>query len=175
MIKSKISIVTGGARSGKSSYASELAKESNLDVIYLATAQIKDEEMKNRIEIHRSSRPASWKTIEEPINVIGAVSKEEIKNRCVIVDCLTLYVTNLILADYTDEMIFERARQVASFFKREVLFPIFVTNEVGSGIVPENHLARRFRDVSGMVNQIFSRYSDTVYLVACGIPVKIKG
>ena len=177
----KIVLVTGGARSGKSTFAEKLAASLGSRVAYLATAEIWDREMAERVELHRERRPGEWTTFEAPRQaemVIGAIDKQI---EVLLFDCLTVYTSNCLLAQPEEavpslrrESVLESLRQVivaAEEFNGTV---IFVTNEVGDGIVPENRLAREFRDLAGLVNQLVAAAAQEVYLVVCGLPVEIK-
>ena len=170
-------LVTGGARSGKSHFAQEMAARTPGPHAYLATAQTLDEEMARRIEAHRKARPSEWAIIEEPWAVPEALRKAAGAARTVILDCVTLWMTNLILQDgHFDERraavaaneLLDAAQSVAG------ATVIVVSNEVGSGVVPDNELARRFRDCAGRANQVIAAQADEVYLLASGIPIRIK-
>ncbi|GAV22010.1 bifunctional adenosylcobinamide kinase/adenosylcobinamide-phosphate guanylyltransferase [Carboxydothermus pertinax] len=163
-------LITGGVRSGKSSFAEKLATSFGEKVVYVATATAGDEEMRERIAKHQSRRPPNWTTVEEPVNLRDVLLTA--RGDAVLVDCLTLWVTNLLLKE---EDVVGKAYEVVEIFPKITVPLIFVTNEVGSGIVPDNPLARKFRDVAGLVNQVFAKYCDEVYLTVAGIPVKIKG
>ena len=155
----RLTLVLGGARSGKSRYAESLITAQAPPWIYVATAQAGDDEMAERIERHRAERPASWRTIEEPVDLAGALRSVE-PDACVVVDCLTLWVANTMDA--------ELAREAAAVAAARPGRTIVVTNEVGMGIVPENELARRYRDILGRVNATFADAADTTYLVVAG-------
>ncbi len=169
--------ITGGARSGKSKLALKLAERTGGKVAFIATAQAGDDEMAERILIHKKSRPKEWTTIEEPIDIPSAISKVA-DHDVAIIDCLTLLLSNLMLEDngldetdgILDEM--EDLVKASGSFEGTV---IIVSNEVGMGIVPENELARKFRDLAGRANQIMANAADEVYLCVSGIPVKLKG
>ena len=169
---SKIIFITGGARSGKSDFAIKIAKKFNRRVAFIATCIPEDKEMLERIKIHKSNRPLDWETIEEPKNLIPVLRK--LKNKTVIIDCITLLVSNLLLSGISDEEILKDIKEIIKVLKRSNLKVIFVSNEVGAGIVPANKIARRFRDLAGRVNQIIAQNSDECYLLVAGIPVKIK-
>ena len=171
----EIIFILGGCRSGKSRYAVKLAEGFAGDrKIYIATADPGDDEMKQRIEQHQKERSKSWTTIEEPILLPEAIDENSPKSDLILVDCLTLWISNILLEtnnmDNTSKHI-ERLIQSLANVKCPV---ILVSNEVGTGIVPENALARRFRDVAGHVNQNVAACSDKVIWMAAGIPVKIK-
>lgn len=164
--------VTGGARSGKSSYAEGLAAQAGEAVTYLATAQAFDDEMRERIGRHRAERPADWHTVEEPLNVVQAV--QDAKTPTLLLDCLSVWVGNLMHFEYTDDQILAQAEALAQAARSGPGTTIFVTNEVGFGIVPDNALARRYRDVLGWVNQKCAAASAEAYLVVSGLPLRLK-
>ena len=172
----KIIFITGGARSGKSKLALKLAKKFGKNVVFLATALPKDKEMAKRIKIHRKKRPEDWKTVVEDKNLLKVI-KEEIKEsfcRLLIIDCLTLFISNLLLSDEGEEEILKQIKEIMKLLQKAKYTTIIVSNEVGSGIVPPNKLARKFRDVAGLANQVVAKEVDEVYLVVAGIPIKIK-
>jgi adenosyl cobinamide kinase/adenosyl cobinamide phosphate guanylyltransferase len=158
-------LILGGARSGKSDRALRMAVESGLPVTFIATASAGDSEMDERIRRHRASRPLDWTTVEEPIDIVSAAGGAPAAD-FVIVDCLTLWVSNLLGAGWTAEQVQTAARQAADALasRRGAV----VTNEVGLGIVPANELARRFRDVLGDVNTAFARCADRSVLMVAG-------
>jgi len=180
MERGKLVLVTGGARSGKSSFAEKLAKEANKDVTYLATSQALDEEMALRIKEHKKRRPRNWKTIEEPLNASSVIEKEGKSDRVILLDCLALLVANLIFSkgDSTsepiDQAVLNEIKTLAKISKNVPASVIIVTNEVGMGIVPEYPLGRAYRDTLGKANQILASEADEVYLLICGIPVNVK-
>ena len=162
-------LITGGARSGKSRFAEKLAAAFE-NVVYIATAQAFDDEMRDRIEKHRERRPSTWKTIESPFDAHREI--EKLHADCFLFDCLTVYLSNFLLRNEgsADEY-FDRLLEAARKFKGTA---IFVTNEVGSGIVPMNELARKFRDLQGLTNQKFAAIADEVYICACGLSLRLK-
>jgi len=166
-------LVLGGARSGKSALAERLAAGSGLSGSHIATAEALDEEMRERIERHRADRPGHWQTIEAPCALALALRQEAAPDRCLIVDCLTLWLTHLMLAE--DASLLERER--AALLDTLPNLPgriILVANEVGLGIVPDNALARRFRDEAGRLNQAIAALSAQVVFVAAGLPLTMK-
>ena len=170
-------LVTGGSRSGKSRFAQALALQKPGPCSFVATAQALDEEMEARIQSHRRSRPAGWAVVEEPIRVPEAVRRALGSARTVLLDCVTLWISNLLLADETFEegRAEERAQQlVAASRGAPGAVLIVVTNEVGSGVVPDSALGRRFRDCAGRANEVIARGADEVYLLVSGIPLRIK-
>jgi adenosylcobinamide kinase/adenosylcobinamide-phosphate guanylyltransferase len=164
-----IELILGGARSGKSRIAQQAALESGLEVVVCATAQAFDEEMAQRIARHRAERPAIWRTVEEPLELASALAREAAPGRCLLVDCLTLWLSNLIFARREDEI-----DALLALLPALAGHLILVSNEVGWGIVPENELARRFRDEQGRLNQRIAQIADRVTLVAAGLPLTLK-
>ncbi|MBI5236829.1 MAG: bifunctional adenosylcobinamide kinase/adenosylcobinamide-phosphate guanylyltransferase [Deltaproteobacteria bacterium] len=169
----KFVFVIGGARSGKSSFALKFASAMPGEKTYMATGAASDPEMKVRIETHKRSRGNGWKTIEEPRNIAAKLLSAG-RNGVILLDCLTLWISNLMEAGLTDDEIMKEAEAFAASCRKVKANVVAVSNETGQGIVPENRLARRFRDVSGLVNQMMAQEADSVYFVAAGIPVKIK-
>jgi adenosylcobinamide kinase/adenosylcobinamide-phosphate guanylyltransferase len=165
-----IELVIGGARSGKSSYAERQARDSGLPVTYIATGEARDEEMAERIAHHRSRRPAGWHSVEEPLALADALAREAAAEKCLLVDCLTLWLSNSMFARREDEI--ETLLKVLPSLPGRI---ILVSNEVGWGIVPENALARRFRDEQGRLNQRIAAIAEQVTLVAAGLPLTLKG
>ncbi len=171
-------LVIGGARSGKSSYAERFAqkleKEEQKSVIFIATAEVTDKEMENRIKRHKNERPQHWLTIEEPLNpheIIPGFTE----NQIVILDCLSLLLNNWIfIDDCSEEQFFERAHALSSAIERTEAQVIMVTNEVGQGIVPADEITRKYRDWLGWLNQEIARVSSSVILVVAGIPVDLR-
>jgi adenosylcobinamide kinase/adenosylcobinamide-phosphate guanylyltransferase len=160
----------GGARSGKSAHAERLVTASPAPWTYIATAQAFDDEMRDRIALHQSRRGAGWQTVDAPFELVEALEAVE-TGRPVLVDCLTLWLTNHMLAEH--ELPDECDRLVSVFGKPRG--PWFVvSNEVGLGIVPDNALARRFRDEAGLLNQRVAAVSDTVLFMTAGLPIKVK-
>ncbi len=170
---SKLIFITGGVRSGKSSYAVELAQQLSSDVAFLATASSGDEEMKQRIKHHQRNRPSHWITIEEQRDVASQLKEINTPGRVIIVDCLTLLISNL-LDSLSDEEILHQIRKIPRYAEMFNLTTIVISNEVGWGIVPTHPLGRRFRDLSGQASQILAHYAKEVYLMLSGIPLKIK-
>lgn len=172
---SKIIFIVGGARSGKSSYAMKLAKETKkIKVGFIATGQARDSEMKKRILLHKKSRPCHWKTFEEPCNLSNLLKKNAANFDVLIIDCLTLFVSNLLLKKYKEEAIIAEINKVLSLLRGVKAKSIIVSNEVGLGIVPANKLSRNFRDIAGKVNQAVSQNSDKVFFMVAGLPLKVK-
>ncbi len=170
----EIIFVLGGARSGKSSFAESLAKESSDNVAYVATyvPYTTDEEMKERINHHQKSRPSFWKNYEEGYSIAPLL--KNIDSEVIVIDCMTIYTSNLMLADKTEEDIKSNVGQMISSLKDVDYKAIIVANEVGLGVVPETPLGRKFRDIAGRVNQSIAKEADSVYFTAAGIPLKMK-
>jgi len=172
-VEPKLILITGATRSRKSRFAQELAKGWGGPVAFIATAAPRDEEMERRIEEHRRGRPRHWVTIEEERELVRALESLE-GIGTVIIDCLTLWVSNLLEGGLGQEEVLREAGLLRDQLLRSPYRAILVTNEVGWGIVPVNPLARRFRDTAGMVNQLFASSADEVYLMVAGIPLRIK-
>lgn len=170
----KIAFITGGARSGKSAFAEQIAAEQGGTRAYLATAQALDAEMVARIEHHRKRRGSTWDTYEEPLAIADLVLRLNGKYQVLLLDCLTLWLSNIIARTDDDVAVISQVDGLAAAFRRFDGMAIIVSNEVGLGIVPDNPLARRFRDVAGLANQRFARDADEAYFLAAGIPVRIK-
>lgn len=170
----KIILILGGARSGKSTHAVILAKKHK-KTAFIATCQPLDKEMRERILLHKEARPKSWKTFEEPKDIEGLLRKIGNEFDCVIIDCLTLLVSNLILAGHKEEDILKKIKAIAANLRKKKAKIIIVSNEVGLGIVPANRLGRGFRDITGRVNQIAAKIADEVLFIVSGVPLKIKG
>ena len=173
----RLVIVLGGARAGKSTYALRLAQESDGAVCFIATAQAFDDDMSTRIDRHRSERPAGWQTIEEPYEIDSAL-RAAAEASVVIVDCLTLFVSNWLLRETDESKCEQKLREITVDFlntaqqQRQTI--ICVANEVGLGVVPETRLGRTFRDLLGRVNQDFAQAADEVYLLVAGIKMQLK-
>ena len=165
-------LILGGARSGKSRLAEDLVVTTR-PVTLIATAEPGDEEMRERILQHQEARPPDWSLIEEPIDLIGALGRADPAS-AVVVDCLTLWVSNLIGEGLGDDEIEDRALAAAKQTASRQLATVVVSNEVGSGIVPVNPLARRYRDLLGRVNTIWADTVDQVYLTVAGGVVPVQ-
>lgn len=164
--------ITGGARSGKSRFARHLAGDFQR-VSFLATAQARDPEMKARIERHRAKRNPLWETVEEPLELVSVLSGDGCAE-AVLVDCITLWIANLMGLGLGDEAILEKGNQLAGLLREPARTVICVSNEVGSAIVPATPDGRRFRDLAGEMNQILAAACRRVYWLVSGIPVRIK-
>lgn len=180
-----ITLVTGGARSGKSGFAGRLAARSGLQVVYLATGRAGDTEMDERIRLHRANRPADWLTVEEPLRLGATLRAHARADRCVVIDCLTLWLTNLIQIDHPDAGDVARLEPGPMFSaERADLLDalsglpgqaILVSNEVGMGVVPLGALNRFFVDEAGRLNQAIAALAGRVVWMMAGCPVLAKG
>lgn len=173
-----VHLILGGARSGKSAYAEQLASQSKQAVTYIATAQVYDDEFAKRIEHHKARRPSDWSIIEAPFNLADTLTMHDKENTCVIVDCLTLWLAQCICPDCespeTVNWDKERAAllDILPSLKSTVLL---VSNEVGMGIVPLGEINRQFQDAQGRLNQMVALAADQVSFIAAGLPLKLKG
>ena len=179
----KIILITGGQRSGKSEFAEQLALTYDTNPIYLATSRIWDDEFKNRVEMHKARRGDMWENIEEE----KYLSNHNVNHRTVVIDCVTLWATNFFFDLQVESMKSAKAdamhventlnllkEEFSKFTNQDATF-IFVTNEIGSGGVSENHIQRKFTDVEGWINQFIAKHADEVVMMVSGIPLKIKG
>jgi adenosylcobinamide kinase / adenosylcobinamide-phosphate guanylyltransferase len=167
-------LILGGARSGKSALAERLARESGQEVVYIATAQAHDAEMAARIAHHRDRRPGHWQSVEEPLALADTLRAYAHADRCVLVDCLTLWLSNL-LSDADDQRLgreCEALLEVLPALSGELLF---VSNEVGLGVIPMGELTRRFVDEAGRLHQAMAARCERVLFVAAGLPLPLKG
>jgi len=170
----QITFITGGARSGKSAFAEKLAGERAGKRAYLATAQALDAEMVERIEHHRRRRGDAWDTFEEPLAVAELVRKLSGRYQVLLLDCLTLWLSNVMARTGSDREIGSQVDDLTAALRGFGGSVLVVSNEVGLGIVPDNALARRFRDLAGFANQKVAQTSDDAYFLAAGMPMKIK-
>lgn len=167
-----ITLVIGGASSGKSAFAEALVHDSGLAKVYLATAQAFDDEMKAKIEAHRNSRSGfGWRTVEAPLEMAKELASLD-SDEVALVDCASLWLSNIMLATRDWESEADDLCEVLAYMPNPT---VIVTNEVGHGIVPENKLAREFRDAHGQLNQILAAQADLVVLVMAGLPMVLKG
>lgn len=181
-------MVTGGSRSGKSSYAEKLCKDTNDKVAYIATSIAFDEGMKDRIKKHRNSRPKSWQTYEIYKDIYSHIHEISKDQNTVLLDCVTLLVNNLMFEfdldwdscnrtdiDNVESYIQDQVDKLIKEIRKTNIYFVFVTNELGMGVIPGNRLSRVYTDIAGRVNQKIADLSDEVYIVISGIPLKIKG
>ncbi|HTD29656.1 MAG TPA: bifunctional adenosylcobinamide kinase/adenosylcobinamide-phosphate guanylyltransferase [Xanthomonadaceae bacterium] len=169
----KIVLVVGGVRSGKSRYAQELAMRGQR-VAFLATAEARDDDMRQRIARHREERPGSWTTFEAPVDLEQAVTECGRQYDTLLIDCLTLWVSNLMERERDHERVLARAERLAQALRETPCSVILVSNEVGSGIVPESELGRSYRDLLGFTNQRVAAAADEVILLVAGCPLIVK-
>ena len=170
---SRIIFVIGGARSGKSSFALSSASALRGSKAYIATAQALDGEMAERIRKHKEERTKEWSTLEEPLKVAGLLKNIRSSYDVVLIDCLTLWLSNVLLSN--EEGLTDTIDEFISSLRECTAASVYiVSNEVGLGLVPDNALARKFRDISGELNQRVAGIADEVYLVVAGMPLKIK-
>jgi len=169
-----LQLILGGARSGKSRLAEKLATDSGLSVTYIATSQPLDGEMNARIAHHRERRPSEWALIEEPIELARVLKENATPNHCLLVDCLTLWLTNLLMLEDPDRLNLEREAllQTLATLPGEI---IFVSNETGLGVVPLGELTRRYVDEAGWLHQALAERCQRVVLTVAGLPLTLKG
>lgn len=166
-------LILGGIKSGKSRMAEKLAQNLDVPVTLIATATADDDEMKNRIQKHQQTRPDNWRTIEEPIAIAAVLKQLSGNTSCVVLDCLTLWLTNLLMLSDQDKLEYEKS----SFLIAAQKFPgtlIIVSNETSMGIVPMGDLTRRFCDEAGLLHQALADMSDSVILCVAGLPHYLK-
>ncbi len=169
-----LTLLLGGAAAGKSRLAVRLAADRGGPVVVIATAEARDEEMAERILRHRAARPPEWLTIEAPVDLEAALASAP-ENAIALVDCLTLWVSNLVERGLSDEAVIDRAARAAGLAASRSAGTIAVTNEVGAGVVPANALARRYRDLLGRVNTVWAEAADRTALVVAGRLLPLSG
>ncbi len=172
ILSGKTALVLGGARSGKSAFSERLAQATGLERHYVATGRAYDDEMRERITRHQDDRGPSWVTHEEPVELVHTLGVIDRPGRVVLIDCLTLWVTNLMMEG---EDVAVRSAELAAKLSGFEARIIFVSNEVGLGIVPDNRMAREFRDHAGRLHQRIAAVADEVFFVAAGLPLRMKG
>jgi adenosylcobinamide kinase / adenosylcobinamide-phosphate guanylyltransferase len=174
-VSKSITLVLGGARGGKSRFAQKMAAHYS-PVAFVATAQPVDEEMRRKIERHKSDRPAEWVTIEEPLLLDMILQERASQFRLLLVDCLTLYTSNLMTAEKNDsEAVLRRADRLCTALRSIESSVVLVSNEVGDGVVPSYESGRLFRDLLGEINQRVASIADNVVLMVAGLPLLLKG
>jgi adenosylcobinamide kinase/adenosylcobinamide-phosphate guanylyltransferase len=171
MMSPNTTLVLGGARSGKSAFAERLVTETAATRVYLATATAGDDEMRERIVHHRARRGDGWRTIEEPLALVEALGREDRAGNAVLVDCLTLWLSNLMHAGKDADA---ESRQLAALLRETRATIVLVSNEVGLGLVPETPLGRAFRDAQGRLNQVVGAAVSSVAFIAAGLPIWLK-
>ncbi|MFC2013861.1 bifunctional adenosylcobinamide kinase/adenosylcobinamide-phosphate guanylyltransferase [Chloroflexota bacterium] len=177
----KCVLIIGGARSGKSTFAQELAQQLGEPVLFVATAEAGDEEMKDRIEKHKQERAAEWKTLEATTHIGRHIGQKIGEVRVVVVDCITLLVNNIfnqyskqIDAHLIEEKLNNEINELVDYINTVDASFIIVTNEIGLGLVPANRIGRLYRDLLGKANQMLAQKADDVYLMVAGLPTQIK-
>lgn len=171
----EITFILGGARSGKSSFAVKIAKDKKVKTAFIATCRVRDSEMEQRVRQHQKTRPSHWKTFEDIEDISVLLKNISSKFGLIIIDCLTLWVSEFIIRGFKQKTIENKIKEMLSILRKGEARAIIVSNEVGLGIVPVSELAREFRDVAGRINQLVARESDNVYFMVAGIGWKIKG
>jgi adenosylcobinamide kinase/adenosylcobinamide-phosphate guanylyltransferase len=171
----KLIFVTGGCRSGKSQFALDHANRHFHKKLYLATCEALDEEMVKRIEQHKLRRGSDWQTVEEPIKIAEVIKQHEKDMEVILLDCITLWLSNLLMRKKEDREIMNEVSRLVDTVSPGQSSLIFVSNEVGMGLVPVEPLGRRFRDLSGMANQRIAEVAQTVVFMVSGIPIFLKG
>lgn len=174
-MKELIQLILGGARSGKSHYAEICAAESTLDVLYVATAQAHDNEMQQRIQHHQQQRPGHWQLIEEPVNLVSVLKSNADSSKCILVDCLTLWLSNQLCSDEHKSQLHKNIDDLIDLVPNLQGKIIFVSNEVSMGIIPLGEINRQFVDETGRLHQRLATVCDKVTLMVAGIPSHIKG
>lgn len=168
-------LITGGTRSGKSDYAQRLAEAHDGSLLYVATATVADSEMAARVARHRQARGARWNVLEEPLDLCTRLPEAASGQGAVLLDCVTLWITNLLFANQEEPAAVKAEIRRFLLLLSHIEAPVYlVTNEVGGGIVPENRLARLFRDLAGEVNQELAAAASSVWLVVSGLPLRLK-
>lgn len=167
-------LILGGARSGKSHHAEVCAIESDLDVLYIATAQAHDDEMQQRIEHHKKQRPEHWRLIEEPINLVTVLKENASNSTCILVDCLTLWISNQLCSETEKFKIENNVNELIETVSKSPGRILFVSNEVSMGIIPLGEINRQFVDETGRLHQRLATICDKVTLMVAGIPTVIK-
>ncbi len=186
----KLIFILGGARSGKSSYAETRAVEMGGDkVLYVATAEAKDEEMAERIKMHRTRRPAGWQTLEAAQNIAGVIMNDQTHPKVILIDCLSMLVSNILvthaapesahtptiaLEKVIDPQVHEEIEALLSLIKQNEANFVIVSNEVGMGLVPAYEMGRLYRDILGRANQKIARAADEVIFMVSGLPMQVK-
>lgn len=169
-----LELILGGARSGKSRLAEKLAGESGLEVVYVATSQPLDGEMNERVTQHRARRPAHWALVEEPLELARVLREQAVPGRCLLVDCLTLWLTNLLMQDDPTRLAAERDALLSCVDELPGRI-LLVSNETGLGVVPLGELTRRYVDEAGWLHQALAEHSQRVLFTVAGLPMVLKG
>ena len=172
--RKELVLVLGGARSGKSSWALHYTEENYLSYLFLATAQVQDEEMAERVRLHKESRGPKWNLLEEPLEIAEALKTKCNNFEAVLVDCLTIWLSNVLL-NMGEESVGTYQRHLLNALAARNQNIILVSNEVGAGIIPDSPLGRKFRDLAGLLNQEVAELADRVIFMIAGLPMFLKG
>ena len=169
-----LQLILGGARSGKSKLAEQIAKDSNLQVVYIATAQAWDDEMRQRISHHQTQRPDAWRLIEEPLYLADCLKKIDQQEQVILVDCLTLWMSNLLMHENSNlqRIECEKLLKILPTLKSQI---VLVSNETGLGVIPMGEITRKFVDESGRLHQLLGQIADKVVFCVAGFPMLLKG
>jgi adenosyl cobinamide kinase/adenosyl cobinamide phosphate guanylyltransferase len=176
-VEKHLSLILGGARSGKSDFAQQLARQrGGAAVLFVATAEAGDDEMCARIASHRAARPAAWRTLEAPRDLAQGLELEA-RARVIVVDCVTLWVSNVLMAEGANaaQVVSREIEALLAWYLTHGAGMILVSNEVGMGLVPDNQLGRAYRDLLGAANKRLAEHADEVFLLVAGLPIEIKG
>jgi len=174
-MEKKTVLITGGCRSGKSRFALDYTNRHFSRKLFLATAEILDDEMARRVENHRKMRGPEWETAEEPLAIVERISQYAEKVEVILIDCITLWLSNLLMKGEADSKVMDAVDRFVEILKQKRTSFVIVSNEVGMGIVPADPLSRRFRDLAGKANQTIAHGVDTVIFMVSGIPLFLKG
>ncbi len=180
--KGKIIFILGGVKSGKTLYVINQAKKIGSSVTYLATAIAGDKEMKAKIEEHKKMRPKNWGTIEEPLDLLDRIRcligtsrrGRKINKKVIIIDCINFWLSNLLASGMDKKKILEKTSALCSLLREKKMHSFVISNEVGLSLVPPNRAGRQFQDLLGKINQVIANYSDEIYFLVAGIPLKLK-
>lgn len=171
-------LILGGARSGKSNFAQDLASKLGGAVTFVATAEAGDEDMRRRIAEHRRSRPKDWQTVEAQCGISKAIKEQAEQSDVVIIDCITMLISNIMLKPLpnapVEALALEEIKALISFMSESSATFILVSNEVGMGLVPDNELGRNYRDILGRANQLLAKNASEVYLMMADLPIRLK-
>lgn len=171
----RLIFITGGVRSGKSRFALDYANRHFSKKLYLATCEVLDEEIAQRVGNHKKMRGSEWKTVEEPIGIVDKINEYGDKVEVILLDCITLWLSNLLMRQNSDVKIMDEVDRFIRTIKQNQTSFIIISNEVGMGIVPAESLGRRFRDLQGMANQKIAEVAETVIFMISGMPMFLKG
>ena len=169
-----VTLILGGARSGKSGFAETRAKSSEQPVIYIATAEIRDDAIAERVSLHRKTRPSNWTSIESPLALGQSIRKYDSPTATLLVDCLTMWVTNVLCSENPTDLMHSEQREFFQSLAEHQGNVILVSNEVGMGIVPMGQLTRDYVDIAGRLHQDIAALADEVILVTAGLPLTLK-